>query len=331
LSLLSLEKYLYAPHEGPAIARKSEPVNGYFGFGSSVLETIRSALIGEALADIARNLDSLRESLRPDQDPIALNEAAQRFGDLYAQFRDRLRRADQERAEDFRKVLGSLSEAVGYLSSGSQTSGSRFQKLENSLQVAAKMEDLGTLRTHLSKVLQNVRQEATEERQQTRGVLEFLGSQIRDSEQVASRFGVGMALRQEAIDDMNSGLRDNGANGNVYATLFVADTLTRLMALHGSDISDKLLQELARKEIQPLAPDGKVFRWSPTSVLLLWRSEKTHEQQLRDAANTAKSLFEYQAFVSNRLVTFKIAVRSLLLPVRGPLDDILSNLDNFAG
>jgi len=179
------------------------------------------------------------------------------------------------------------------------------------------------------KVLQNVRQEATDERQQTRGVLEFLGSQIRDSEQVASRFGIGMALRQEAIDDMNSALRDTGANGNVYATLFVADTLARLVALHGGDISDKLLQELARKEIQPLAPDGKVFRWSPTSVLLLWRSEKSHEQ-LRDAANTAKSLFEHQAFVSNRLVTFKVAVRSILLPVRGALDDILSNLDNFA-
>jgi len=329
LSLLSLEKYLYAPHEGPAIARNPEPVNGYFGFSASVLETIRSALIGEALADIARNLDSLRESLRLDHDSVALNEAAQRFADLYAQFRDRLRRADQERAEDFRKVLGTLSEAVGYLSSGNQASGSRFQKLENSLQVAAKMEDLGTLRTHLSKVLQNVRQEATDERQQTRGVLEFLGSQIRDSEQVASRFGIGMALRQEAIDDMNSALRDTGANGNVYATLFVADTLARLIALHGSDISDKLLQELARKEIQPLAPDGKVFRWSPTSVLLLWRSEKSHEQ-LRDAANTAKSLFEHQAFVSNRLVTFKVAVRSILLPVRGALDDILSNLDNFA-
>jgi hypothetical protein len=327
LSLLSLEKYLYAPHESPSVARKSEPVNGYFGFSSSVLETIRSALIGEALADIARNLDSLRENLRLDQDPVALNEAALRFADLYAQFRDRLRRADQERAEDFRKLLGTLSEAVGYLSSGNQTTGSRFQKLENSLQIATKMEDLGTLRTHLSKVLQNVRQEATEERQQTRGVLEFLGSQIRDSEQIASRFGIGVALRQEAIDDMNSALRDTGAN--VYATLFVADTLTRLIALHGSDISDKLLQEFARKEIQPLAPHGKVFRWSPTSVLLLWRSEKSHEQ-LRDAANTAKSLFEYQAVVSNRLVTFKVAVRSLLLPVRGAPDDILSNLDKFA-
>jgi GGDEF domain-containing protein len=329
LSLLSLEKYLYAPHDGAAIARNPEAVTGYFGFSSSVLETIRAALIGEALADIAKNLDSLRESLRPDHDPTALNEFAQRFGDLYGQFRDRLRRADQERAEDFRKVLGTLSEAVGYLSSGSQASGSRFQKLENSLQVAAKMEDLGTLRTHLSKVLQNVRQEATEERQQTRGVLEFLGSQLRDSEQAVSHLGIGIALRQEAIDDMNSALRDTSANGNVYATLFVADTLKQLIALHGGDISDKLLQEFARKEIQPLAPDGKVFRWSPTSVLLLWRSEKSHEQ-LRDAGNTAKSLFEYRTFMGNRLVTFKVAVRSLLVQMRGGFDDIVGNLDNFA-
>jgi GGDEF domain-containing protein len=329
LSLLSLEKYLYAPRDGAAIARNPEAVTGYFGFSSRVLETIRAALIGEALADIAKNLDSLRESLRPDHDATALNEFAQRFGDLYGQFRDRLRRADQERAEDFRKVLGTLSEAVGYLSSGSQASGSRFQKLENSLQVAAKMEDLGTLRTHLSKVLQNVRQEATEERQQTRGVLEFLGSQIRDSEQAVSGLGIGIALRQEAIDDMNSALRDTSANGNVYATLFVADTLKQLIALHGGDISDKLLQEFARKEIQPLAPDGKVFRWSPTSVLLLWRSEKSHEQ-LRDAGNTAKSLFEYQTFMGNRLVTFKVAVRSLLVQMRGGFDDILCSLDNFA-
>jgi GGDEF domain-containing protein len=329
LSLLSLEKYLYAPYNGPEIARKPEAVTGFFGFSSSLLETIRSALIGEALADIARNLDSLRESLRPDHEPTALKESAQRFGDLYAQFRDRLKRADQERAEDFRRVLGILSEAVAYLSSGSHASGSRFQKLEDSLQLATKMEDLGTLRTHLSKVLQNVRQEATQERQQTRGVLEFLGSQIRDSEQAASRLGIGMALRQEAIDDINLALRDTSANGNVYATLFVADSLKRLIALHGSDIADKLLQEFARKEIQPLAPNGKVFRWSPTSVLLLWRSEKSHEQ-LRDTADTPKSLFEYRALVGTQLVTAKVAVRYLLLQMRGAFDDILCNLDNFA-
>lgn len=329
MSLLSLEKYLYAPRNGPDIDRKPEAVTGYFGFSSSVLETVRSALIGEALADIARNLDSLREKLRPDHDPSALNEFAQRFDDLYAQVRDRLKRADQERAEDFRKVLGTLSEAVAYLSSGSQASGSRFQKLQDSLQLATKMEDLGTLRTHLSKVLLNIRQEATHERQQTRGILEFFDTQIRDSEQAASRFGIRMALRQEAIADMNSALHDTGANGTVYATLFVLDTLKQLIALHGSDISDKLLQEFARKEIQPLAPDGKVFRWSPTSVLLLWRSEKSHEQ-LRDSANTAKSLFEYRTLVGNRLVTFKVAVRSLLLHMRGAFDDILCNLDNFA-
>jgi GGDEF domain-containing protein len=329
LSLLSLEKYLYAPHDGPEIARKPEAVTGYFGFSSSILETVRSALVGEALADIAKNLDALRESLRPDYDPSALNEFAQRFEELYGQFRDRLKRADQERADDFRKVLGTLSEAVAYLSSGSQTSGSRFQKLEDSLQLATKMEDLGTLRTHLSKVLVNVRQEATQERQQTRGVLEFLGSQIQDSAQAAARFGTGMALRQDAIEEMNAALRDSGTNGTVYATLFVTDALKQLIVLHGSDISDKLLQEFARKEIQPLAPDGKVFRWSPTSVLLVRRSEKSHEQ-LRDAGNTAKSLFEYRTFMGNRLVTFKVAVRSLLVEMRGGFDDILCNLDNFA-
>jgi hypothetical protein len=329
LSLLSLEKYLYAPRNGPEIGRKPEAVTGYFGFSSSVLETVRSVLIGEALADLAKNLDSLRESLRPDHDPNALNEFARRFDDLYAQFHDRLKKADQERAEDFRKVLGTLSEAVAYLSSGSQASGSRFQKLEDSLQLATKMEDLGTLRTHLSKVLLNVRQEATQERQQAQGALEFLDSRMQDSKQAASRYGIGMALRQEAIDDMNLVLRDTGAKGTAYATLFVADTLKQLIGLHGSDISDKLLEKFARKEIQPLAPDGKVFRWSPTSVLLLWRSEKSQEQ-LRDAANTAKSLFEYRTFVGYRLVTFKVAVRSLLVQMRGTSDDILSNLDNFA-
>ena len=85
MSLLSLEKYLYAPRNGPEIGRKPEAVTGYFGFSSSVLETVRSVLIGEALADLAKNLDSLRESLRPDHDPNALNEFARRFEDLYAQ------------------------------------------------------------------------------------------------------------------------------------------------------------------------------------------------------------------------------------------------------
>jgi hypothetical protein len=319
MSLRSLEKYLYA-QEGEHVAKEAlPPIPGYFGLAQRLVRSVRSGLKGEAVADLGSDLEALAAGLEPEQEAEKLNEAAQIFDRIWEDFRNRLKVADQERADDFRKVLASLKETFSVLSSGTQGADLRFQKLDESLQIATKVEDLSLLRVHLAQTLQFVRQEASRERRRNRGLLDVLSEHIRHSQENISRMSGTMASRDAAISSMTLAL---GSKSELQVTIFVADILKRLTSVHGNGISDCLLDEFSRNTLQPIAGEGKVFRWSNTSVIMLGDKAKP--------ADVPQSLFEYQAFLGDRVATFRVGLRSLALPLQGQVKDIAQRLDDFA-
>jgi hypothetical protein len=330
VSFLSLEKYLYAAQKssGAALA-EVEPALGYFELSRKILTSVGSSFfLGEALADLSQELDTLREGLRPDSSPENLASAAQRFSGLLLAFRERLRQADQERAEDFRKVLAILNEAFANLNTGGDRSDVRLRKLESSLQDATRIDDLRNLKMHLSQTLQFVRKEAEREREERRVAIQALGSQISEVHKSAARFRVGLSGRDEALAEMASSLGQNEAGTSLYLALFVVDSLPALRARHGNEIADGLLDELGRKEIQTLAPNGKIFCWTPHAVLLVWRSSEDRDK-VRKLGNQIKTPFQYGASVGTRVATFSIALRSLIMQAGGALDQITVHLDQF--
>jgi hypothetical protein len=326
VSLLSLDKYLNAPGD-EASSTALLPINGYFDFAAWLMESISSGFKGEMLADLGVELEALRESLNPAQEGEELKQAARIFQGLWAEFRSRIQKADQERADDFRTVLSDLKETFSLLSSGTQGTDMRFQRLDESLQVATRIDDMTMLRTHLTQTLQSVRQEVTRERRRHRGLLDVLSNQIRNSQDNISRMSGTMSSREAAITKLNVGLQDS--NSDLQTVIYVADILKRLAAVHGNGISDSLLDEFARQRLQPIALDGKIFRWSNNSVVLLCTSAKREEQRFR-TTGPPQSLFEYQAFLGDRVAQFRVAMRSITLPLRGGLEELTRKLDDFA-
>lgn len=330
VSFLSLEKYLYAAQKpsGAAVA-EPEPALGYFDLSRKILTTVGSSFfIGEALADLSQELDTLREGLRPESGGETLASAAKHFSGLLHGFVERLRHADQERAEDFRKVLAILNEAFANLNTGGDRSDVRLRKLESSLHDATRIDDLRSLKTHLSQTLQFVRKEAEKEREERREALEALGNQISEVHKSAARFRTGLAGKDEALSELASSLNQGASDKNLYVALFVADALPALRARHGNEIADGLLDELGRKKIQVLAPEGKVFCWAPHALLLVWRSSEGRDQ-VRKLGNQFKTPFQYGASVGTRVATFSIALRSLIMQAGGALEQITAQLDQF--
>ncbi len=332
MSFLSLEKYLYAAQQksSAAIVAEAEPALGYFDLSRKILTSVGSSFfIGEALADLSQELDTLREGLHPDSGADTLAAAAKHFSGLLHAFRERLRHADQERAEDFRKVLAILNEAFANLNTGGDRSDVRLRKLESSLQDATRIDDLRRLKTHLSQTLQFVRKEAEKEREERKEALQALGNRITEAHKSAARFRVGLAGRDEALSELASSLNQKQPDTNLYVALFVADAVPALRARHGNEIADGLLDELGRKEIQALAPEGKVFCWAPHALLLVWRSSEDRDK-VRKLGNQLKTPFQYGASVGTRVATFSIALRSLIMQAGEALEQITAHLDQFA-
>jgi GGDEF domain-containing protein len=338
VSLLSLEKFLYSnqavPHSAPAPAIPAKTGVDYAELLSKILTSIeRSVLVGEAIDDLAFDLralrDELNQELKPDSPPEMPAQAAARLDTLLRIYRERLQKADQERAEDFRKILTILNEAFGQLSSGSERSSSRLKQLETSLQRAAKSENLRLLKTQLSDTLTYIRRESEQDARKNTNALLALNQHIEFAYKAANRFGSSLSERSEAILELAEAAKREPGEMSSYIALFVADYASSLRARHGGEVADGLLEEVAQRALRPAIPEGRIYRWSESSLIVIWRSESGLPAFRSAIASSCKQLFDYRAFVGTRVATFNVPLRSVVLAAEGNPEDLVQNLDQF--
>ncbi len=331
MSFLSLEKYLYGAAKPGASVSAAPADTALCQFAQGILGSFgRSVLSGEAFEDLAKELDTLRTGLSTNLPPELLVQIAGRFEDLASSFRERLTKIDQERSEDFRKALTILNEALTHLAAGSERSEICFKKLEESLQTAARVNDLRTLKLQLADVLKFVRQQSELESQQSQGALQNLTEQVRQANDNVSRFGASLPGRDQAIAALSESIRiPSAGKESLYAALFVADALGALRTRHGSQVCDGLLEELSRRDILGILPGGRIFRWSANAVLAVWNSEEELAWVSNHIANACKAPFDHRAFVGARVASFSIPVRSVTMIARGDLREIVPDLDRF--
>ena len=108
-------------------------------------------------------------------------------------------------------------------------------------------------------------EQTVQERDQTREDLEALSKQLELANRAASRFRRSLPNRDEALAELSRETDPPESGAKRYAGIFIADVLSTLRLRHGNEVSEHLLHEVSRKNISPLVPGGKVFRWSEVS------------------------------------------------------------------
>jgi len=327
MSIVSLEKFLYDARKSGGPAPAADATGSYLELSSRLMAAIcRSVLVGETFTDLSGKLEEIRKNLNVAGEREASGTARETEALLQA-FQHRVRQTDEETAQEFKGVLDILNNTFVQLNARSEKSDERMKHLEAGLNRVAKVDDLGSLRAQVGKMLEFVRQEAKFDQTNGKAEIDSLGSQIRQVQQSASRFRVHFATREEAIEELKSRLSSGGA-ACLHTALFVADSLRAVRVRHGDEIANNILEDLARKEIQSLVPGGGVFCWSPTSLLLIWdHADVTTAPS--ELPGRFKAPIECKAFVGTRTALFNIALRSVVRAANGSLDEIVWALDRF--
>ena len=160
--------------------------------------------------------------------------------------------------------------------------------------------------------------------------LHNLETQLRLAQMSANRFQVKRLGREEALAELACESRDQSANGWLYVAIFVAPSLPAIRSRHENDIGDFLLEEVSHKNLSRRIPSGKVFTWSPNSLLVLWRSQDELSQISTLIANGIRTHSKHRAFVGTRTATFSIELKPLVLKGQGDADDFVRDLDSFS-
>jgi hypothetical protein len=325
VSFVSLEKYLNGARAA-GTELKAEAGDPFPPLAQDVLEYAEQfAFCGESLEDLAGQLRAIRQQLTAPSRADSLSSISLRVREIFRESRERIQKAEIERNQEFRNVLNMLSEALTHVSSRSERSKNTYKALEHSLQSASKLETVSAIRNRLSRVLEFIRNEEQLEKETGGKAENAIGTQLLQAQQSASRFRVRLLDRRQALHQIQ--VAAEGSQG-LQGALFVCSQLQPIRVRHGNEICDDLIDELGRKELQDLAPGGAVYRWSPISILLLWKAENGSES--REAVlRQLKPAYEHRALVGNRMATFRVAFKSLVTSLGGQMTEIAKNLDQF--
>ncbi len=325
MNFVSLEKYLNgartAGTELEAAAEQTFPA-----LAQNVLEYAEQfAFCGESLEDLAGQLRAVRLQLTSPHQADSLPSISLRVREIFRESRERIQKAEIERNQEFRNVLNMLSEALTHVSSRNERSKNTYKALEQSLQSASKLDNVTAIRNRLSRVLEFIRSEEQLERETGGKAEDAIGTQLLQAQQSASRFRVRLLDRRSALEQIR--LAAEGGQG-LQGGLFVCSQLQPIRVRHGNEICDDLIDELGRRELQDLVPGGAVYRWSPISIILLWKAENGSES--REAVlRQLKPAYEHRVLVGNRMATFRVAFKSLVTHLSGQMVEIAKNLDQF--
>ncbi len=330
MSILTLNKFLLNGWRDSEAAVPEAISGHYLDVASRALAAIRrSVLVGETFTDLFEEMDSVRKDLHVENGSEAVSVCATRVEDILVTYHNRLRTAEQDRAADFKSVVEVLNEALAYLTEHDQTSQERREQLENNLSVAARLEDISTLRSHLAKILLSVRDEGRRGKDKAQEVIASLGQQIQQVHKAQSRFAPQLPGRNSAIEHLKPILQATSLAVGLRMAMFAADSLRVIRERHGEEVATSIVQDLGLKEFQPLFPDSRVFRWAPNALLLVWRDTDASKAP-GDVLVGLKPSYEQRAFVGTRVAVFSITLRSLVIQTRGTMDDMILTFDRFS-
>ena len=326
------------PRKGDPLATRDEdqanqhPSSSFDSGQSDMIATLLTILQvklfqGDSYKDLAAEAENVKARLKTASgNDISLRSSAE-IETMLETYRARLQESNRQTAIDFKRILNLVNDSFGCILAGDEKSDERLKYLETNLRQATKMDSLVSLRRHLTGMLEFVRKESKLDLVEKESRL-GLSEEVRQAQLTSVRLHVQMPGRSDALNHMRDLVAASFEKADAQVTLFVVDTLKALRARHGEEIASSILEELGRKQIQPLAPEGKLFCWSASSLVLIARP--------RTAGNSAgllcavPSTFEHRAFTGTRLATFQVNVRSISKALSSRVEDVTTILDRFS-
>jgi hypothetical protein len=322
--MVTLKPYL------DAIGRKSKradaaPLPGQWPeFATALVDSVsRYVLDGEPYRDIREDLRLLSESLRSAGQPPASSEA---FDRSIQEFRRRFEDASQAQCSDMRRMLASMNEALIILAAGSDRTLGALRQMEMTLEHAATLNDISSLKSKVNEVIRLVAQETAQRDDSSRAIAE-MHNQITAAQNTFHVAPREYPDRESAVVAMTEGVheKDGGA-----VAVFVLQRLPAIVARYGKDTARELLHTMIRDRIHPLAPETQAFAWSDDTALLVLPAGTTSgilQDQIRSRSEIP---FEHRFVSGGRLATLKGSLRATVLSVRQPVSQTVCDIDLFA-
>ncbi len=238
------------------------------------------------------------------------------------------------RSVELQTIVGMLTNAMGQISTASQTSIEQLQDLQRQIGQAVMVEDMRTVKLRLSECLDSMRVESDRQRTEARQVVAGMQDGLRKAQEPQPEVEnpeadllTGLPLRREAETAMRSACEQQA---HAYAALFVLDRIQSINARFGYSLGDQIMMIFLKHLSRGLSARDEFYRWGPETFLAVLRRNESGEQVRRELARFLTGRLEETFEIGNRSVTLPIVSTWTVMPLyESSFDQILKKLDGF--
>ena len=327
--MISIKKFLTSDNR--------ESIDAHERMGNLLLQAIGLHAVEGERADydaFRATIADLEASLANDKSPSSVLVAT---GAAIKALQDYNRRTSlfiRGKSVELQIIVGMLTDAMGQISTASQTSIVRLQDLQKQIGQAVMVEDMRTVKLRLSECLDSMRVESDRQRSESVRVVAGLQQGLKNAREPQSEEATaqpdlvtGLPLRSEAEAAMQ---RACDKQSHAYAALFLLDRLQAINTRFGYAVGDQVLLIFRKHLARGLSAQDEIFRWGPESFLALLHRNESGEQVRRELGRFLAGRLDETFEIGNRSVTLPIASTWTVVPLfESSFHQIVKKLDVF--
>lgn len=322
---ISLRRYLFGPEQevAAALLRMAQLLLQATRLHAVVGDQTDYEKFQQDMTNLERQLD---EAVNPQQILVVAGAVAKTLAD----YNQRTTRYMRMQSAELQAMLAMLTETVATLAAGSERSVTRLQAIEKQLERASALEDIRTLKAKLSECLLNLREEARRQREEMARTITELKSEIKKVEQ-RQRPATGkpavQAMDRSAAERALTLAIQQGAH--VYAAVFVVDRVELINGRFGASAAEQLVQFFRSHLAQGLLNSDPVYRWGPSSFVVLMERPYGIEQARLEVQRVASVRLEKTIQIGTRTVLLPITCRWAVVPAfeARSVSDLVADID----
>jgi hypothetical protein len=246
----------------------------FFGFSAGVLDSIESYVLNGAQDESARSqVGELKEGLRPDWTADEASQALHELCRILATKNEAAQQKGMKQAVEMQHIFAMLNQALIVLAEGKDRSVARLNRIQESLQRAAVIDDMVALKSSLSETVRFVKAEQAQSQEASAKDLARFEQEISKARDFMGGARMEMSGRPEGVSRITSSLQSLAPGEGLFVVAFVLERLQAFLQRYGRPVAEELVFRVMKERVQPIAKADTAFRWTSSSLVAIFSSK----------------------------------------------------------
>ncbi|HEX4592770.1 MAG TPA: diguanylate cyclase [Bryobacteraceae bacterium] len=280
------------------------------------------------------DIDNFAKQIGPD---TPMSELLVAVGGALRAMEDYNRRTSKvihRQNSELQKMVSMLTQTVITIGASGESSVTKLQDIEKSIEHARMLEDMQVLKLRLGECLKAVREEALRQKTDGQNTLEILRKELEFSQDRVGSVAAPMELdastglpnKKEALKAIQAVVE---SPQNKFLAIAVVSRVQAVNARFGYAVGDSVLATFAEHFRKNLGAQDQVFRWHGPAVIALLEREERLEKVRDEIRRFAEAKLEKTAEIGNRTVLLPISASWSIFLVAPPMEDLLKKMEAF--